>query len=127
MPIHKTPSGKWKWGKSGKEYDKKEDAEKQMRAIYASGYKEEAEFPTFKEYLKVQEEDRDGEYEQSYRNKEKPNLELLFGKKKEKPVKSIDKNTQAKINYRLKKLNGYLEPGLRRKYEREIKELKGNL
>ncbi len=51
MPIHKTASGKWKWGKSGKEYDKKEDAEKQMRAIFASGYKEETEFPTFRKYL----------------------------------------------------------------------------
>lgn len=89
MPIHKTKSGKWKWGKSGKEYDRKSDAERQMRAIYASGYKEEAEFPTFREYLKecrkLDEADRTGEYEQSYKNKEKPNLELLFGKKK--PVK----------------------------------------
>ena len=51
MPIHKVPGG-WKWGKSGKTYKKKEDAEKQMRAIYASGYKEETEFPTFRKYIK---------------------------------------------------------------------------
>ena len=52
MPIHKTKSGKWKWGKSGKEYDNKEDAERQMRAIYASGYKESVEFSKFRDYLK---------------------------------------------------------------------------
>lgn len=53
MPIHKVPGG-WKWGKTGKVYKDKEDAERQMRAIYASGYKEEAEFPKFREYLKQQ-------------------------------------------------------------------------
>lgn len=51
MPIHKVPGG-WKWGKSGKVYKDKEDAERQMRAIYASGYKEETEFPKFREFLK---------------------------------------------------------------------------
>ena len=50
MPIHKVPGG-WKWGKSGKVYKNKEDAERQMRAIYASGYKEETSFKTFREYL----------------------------------------------------------------------------
>ena len=39
MPVHKTPSGKWKWGKSGKEYPTKKQAQRQARAIYASGYK----------------------------------------------------------------------------------------
>jgi|3_EtaG_2_1085321.scaffolds.fasta_scaffold02480_4 hypothetical protein len=29
----------WKWGKSGTCYSTKEGARKQMRAIYASGYK----------------------------------------------------------------------------------------
>ena len=50
MPIHKVPGG-WKWGKTGKVYKNKEDAEKQMRAIYASGYKEEEEFPSFREFV----------------------------------------------------------------------------
>lgn len=50
MPIHKVTGG-WKWGKTGKVYKNKEDAEKQMRAIYASGYKEEKEFPSFKEFV----------------------------------------------------------------------------
>lgn len=119
MPIHKVKGG-WKWGKSGKVYPDKEDAEKQMRAIYASGYKEEA-FPTFRKFLQIKEADRDGEYEQSYKNTEKPNLELLFGKKSTK--KPVDKNLQAQINYRKKKLQGYLEPWQRRKYEKELREL----
>ena len=38
MPIHKTKSG-YKFGKSGKVYKSKKKAIKQMRAIYASGYK----------------------------------------------------------------------------------------
>ena len=119
MPIHKVKGG-WKWGKSGKVYPNKEDAEKQMRAIYASGYKEEV-FPTFREFLQIKEADRDGEYEQSYKNTEKPNLELLFGKKSIK--KPVDKNLQAQINYRKKKLQGYLEPWQRSKYEKELREL----
>lgn len=119
MPIHKVKGG-WKWGKSGKVYPDKEDAEKQMRAIYASGYKEEA-FPTFRKFLQIKEADRDGEYEQSYKNTEKPNLELLLGKKSTK--KPVDKNLQAQINYRKKKLQGYLEPWQRRKYEKELREL----
>jgi len=45
MPVHevRNKSGKvigYKWGRSGKTYRKREDAEKQARAIYASGYKE---------------------------------------------------------------------------------------
>ena len=38
MPIKKTKSG-YKWGKSGKTYPTKAGAVKQMKAIYASGYK----------------------------------------------------------------------------------------
>lgn len=49
MPIHKVPGG-WKWGKSGKVYKDKEDAEKQMRAIYASGYKE-GHTPSFRDFV----------------------------------------------------------------------------
>ena len=45
MPVKevKNSSGKvmgYRWGNSGKIYRKREDAEKQARAIYASGYKE---------------------------------------------------------------------------------------
>lgn len=39
MPVHKVKGG-YKWGNSGKVYPTKEQAEKQARAIYASGYKE---------------------------------------------------------------------------------------
>lgn len=39
MPVHKTNGG-WQWGSSGKVYPAKEQAERQGRAIYASGYKE---------------------------------------------------------------------------------------
>lgn len=39
MPVHKTKSG-YKFGKSGKTYSTKKEAEKQEKAIYASGYKE---------------------------------------------------------------------------------------
>jgi hypothetical protein len=38
MPVHKVKGG-FKWGSSGKTYPTKEKAEKQARAIYASGYK----------------------------------------------------------------------------------------
>jgi hypothetical protein len=38
MPAKKVKGG-WKWGKSGKVYRTKKEAEKQGRAIYASGYK----------------------------------------------------------------------------------------
>ena len=42
MPIHKTKSGGYQWGNSGKVYygkDAKAKAEKQARAAYANGYK----------------------------------------------------------------------------------------
>ena len=39
MPVHKT-DGKWQWGKSGKKYKTKAEAERQGRAIWASGYKD---------------------------------------------------------------------------------------
>lgn len=39
MPVRKVKGG-YKWGKSGKVYPTKKQAEKQGRAIYASGYKE---------------------------------------------------------------------------------------
>ena len=56
MPIHKVPGG-WKWGKTGKVYKDKEDAERQMRAIYASGYKEEARpIKSFRQFLKEKSE-----------------------------------------------------------------------
>ena len=38
MPVHKVKGG-YKWGSSGKVYPTKKQAEKQGRAIYASGYK----------------------------------------------------------------------------------------
>jgi hypothetical protein len=38
MPARKVKGG-YKWGKSGKLYRTKKEAEKQGRAIYASGYK----------------------------------------------------------------------------------------
>lgn len=38
MPVHKVKNG-WKWGKSGKVYPTKKQAEEQAKAIYASGYK----------------------------------------------------------------------------------------
>jgi len=37
MPVRKVPGG-YQWGKSGKVYKNKSDAEAQARAIYASGY-----------------------------------------------------------------------------------------
>ena len=38
MPVHKTKGG-WKFGTSGKVYKTKTGAQRQARAIYASGYK----------------------------------------------------------------------------------------
>lgn len=38
MPVHKTKGG-YKWGRSGKTYATKSQAQRQARAIYASGYK----------------------------------------------------------------------------------------
>lgn len=44
MPVHAVyQDGKligWKWGRTGKLYKRKEDAERQERAILASGWKE---------------------------------------------------------------------------------------
>jgi len=45
MPVHevRNKSGKiigYRYGQTGKLYKKREDAEKQARAIYASGYRE---------------------------------------------------------------------------------------
>jgi len=37
MPVKKVKGG-WRWGKSGKIYPTKAQAQKQARAIYASGY-----------------------------------------------------------------------------------------
>ena len=39
MPIKKVKGG-YKWGTTGKVYKRKSDAVKQMRAIYASGWRE---------------------------------------------------------------------------------------
>lgn len=39
MPVHKTKGG-WKFGTSGKTYKTKAGAEKQAKAIYASGWRE---------------------------------------------------------------------------------------
>lgn len=38
MPVHKTKGG-YKFGKTGKVYKTKKQAQKQARAIFASGYK----------------------------------------------------------------------------------------
>lgn len=38
MPVHKVKRS-YKWGKSGKVYPTKKQANKQARAIYASSYK----------------------------------------------------------------------------------------
>lgn len=38
MPVHKVKGG-YKWGKTGKTYPTKKQAERQARAIYANGYK----------------------------------------------------------------------------------------
>ena len=43
MPIRKIKKGgktAWQWGTTGKGYKRKSDAVKQMKAIYASGWKE---------------------------------------------------------------------------------------
>ena len=38
MPVYKVKGG-YRWGKTGKVYRTKAEAEKQGRAVYASGYK----------------------------------------------------------------------------------------
>jgi hypothetical protein len=37
MPVRKVKGG-YRWGKTGKVYKRRSDAERQGRAIYASGY-----------------------------------------------------------------------------------------
>lgn len=39
MPVEKVKGG-WRWGKTGKVYPTREQAEKQARAAYAAGYRE---------------------------------------------------------------------------------------
>ena len=39
MPVHKVKGG-YKWGKTGKTYPTKAQANKQARAIYANGWRE---------------------------------------------------------------------------------------
>lgn len=39
MPIHKVKGG-YKWGSTGKVYKSRAGAERQMRAIFASGWRE---------------------------------------------------------------------------------------
>lgn len=39
MPVKKIAPGKWQWGTQGKVYPTKKAAERQGKAIYASGYK----------------------------------------------------------------------------------------
>lgn len=41
MPVHKVKGG-WRWGKHGKVYKNRAGAERQARAIYASGYRGDA-------------------------------------------------------------------------------------
>jgi hypothetical protein len=38
MPVHKVKGG-YKWGKTGKVYSTKSQADKQARAIYANGWR----------------------------------------------------------------------------------------
>ena len=39
MPVHKLSDGYYRWGKSGKKYPTRKQAERQAKAIYASGYR----------------------------------------------------------------------------------------
>lgn len=41
MPIHHNKDGTWQWGQAGKKYRSRKDALRQMRAIFANGYKEQ--------------------------------------------------------------------------------------
>lgn len=47
MPVIKVPGG-YRFGKTGKVYPTKAQAEAQARAIYASGYRENEKKPTKK-------------------------------------------------------------------------------
>lgn len=40
MPVKRVKSGGYQWGKTGKVYPTKAQAEAQAKAIYASGWKE---------------------------------------------------------------------------------------
>ena len=42
MPVHKNPDGTWQWGQSGKKYPTKTQADRQARAIYATGWTEKS-------------------------------------------------------------------------------------
>ena len=41
MPIRKVKGG-YRWGKTGKTYPTKTQAQRQMRAIYAAGYRKKS-------------------------------------------------------------------------------------
>lgn len=51
MPTHKVKGG-YKWGKSGKVYPTKKQADKQGQAIYASGWRENKEYNNNNLYMK---------------------------------------------------------------------------
>ena len=51
MPTHKVKGG-YKWGKSGKVYPTKKQADKQGQAIYASGWRENKEYCNNNLYMK---------------------------------------------------------------------------
>ena len=53
MPVRKVKGG-YRWGKSGKIYKTKKEAEKQGRAIYASGYGKKKKKTQKKEQVKNQ-------------------------------------------------------------------------
>lgn len=59
MPIHQNPDGTWQWGKSGKKYKNKEDAVRQMQAIFANGYREPKQEKTAKLLYKLAAINRD--------------------------------------------------------------------
>ena len=52
MPIRKVKGG-YKWGKKGKVYKRRKDAERQAAAAYASGYKKSEDVLTWKDILKA--------------------------------------------------------------------------
>lgn len=71
--------------------------------------------------------DRSGEYESSFKNKEKVDINKLLSPTKTKSIKpksNDDSNIKNKIRYRQNKLKGLLEPWERSKYKSEINELK---
>jgi len=52
IPIRKVKGG-YKWGKRGKVYKNRKDAERQAAAAYASGYKKSEDVITWKDILKA--------------------------------------------------------------------------